>query len=59
MCHSAFCVRLERLVRCIPVSIVILGVAALSQTHTGGVSLAVESDVLERICGGVSVSEAS
>ena len=43
----------------ISVSIVILGVAALFQTHNGGVSLAVESDVLERICDGVSVSEAS
>ena len=40
----------------ISVSIVILGVAQLFQTHTGGVSLAVESDVLELICDGVSVS---
>ena len=43
----------------IPVSIVIFGVAVLFQTHTGGVSLAVESDVLERMCDGVSVPEAS
>ena len=43
----------------ISVSIVILGAAALFQTHTGGVSLAVASDVLERICDGVSVPEAS
>ena len=43
----------------ISVSIVILGVAALFQTHIGGVSLAIESDVSERICDGVSVPEAS
>ena len=43
----------------ISVSIVLLGVAALFQTHAGGVSLAVDSDVLERICDGASVSEAS
>ena len=43
----------------ISVSIVILGVAAFFQTHIGGFSLAVESDVLERICDGVSVSQAS
>ena len=43
----------------ISVSIVILGVAALFLTQTGGVSLSVDSDVLDRICDGVSVSEAS
>ena len=43
----------------ISVSIVILGAAALFQTHIGGVSLVVESDLSERICGGVSVPEAS
>ena len=42
----------------IAVSFVILGVTALFQTHAGGVSLAVDSDVLERICDGASVSEA-
>ena len=43
----------------ISVSIVVLHVAALFQTHTGGVSLVVASDVLERMCDGVSVPEAS
>ena len=43
----------------ISVSIVILGVAALFQTHAGGVSLVVESDLSERFCDGASVSEAS
>ena len=43
----------------ISVSIVVLGVAALFQTHIGGFSLAVESAVSERICDCVSVPEGS
>ena len=59
VCHYAFCVRLERLVRLFLLRILIWGVAALFQKHIGGFSLAIESAVLERICDDVSVSEAS
>ena len=41
MCHSAFCVRLGKVGSLISVSVVLFGVAALYQTHTGGFSLIV------------------
>ena len=57
VCHSAFCVRPERLVRLSPLLIAVLGVSGMLQTHSGKVSLAVYSDVLQPICDGVIVSE--
>ena len=35
MRHSAFCVRLERLVRLSPLLVAVLGVAGMLQTHDG------------------------
>ena len=58
MCHAAFCAS-GKVGSFISVSIVILGVAQLFQTHIGGFSLAFASDVLQPICDGVIVSEAS
>ena len=58
MCHSAFCVRPERMVRLFPFLIVIWGVAALFQTPTAGFSLIASSDFVKRTCDELIVSEA-